>query len=88
MAAVFAVHLIRLFDRTLTDAGSGAMFTPVTGMTLDFPLGLTRNPMYSGLVFVAVPALTALLYLLNTQRWLVTVSQYRDQPRARMRIGV
>ena len=88
MAAVFAVHLIRLFDRTLTDAGSGAMFTPVTGMTLDFPLGLTRNPMYSGLVFVAVPALTALLHLLNTQRWLVTVSQYRDQPRARMRIGV
>ena len=81
----FAVHLIRLFDRTLTDAGSGAMFTPVTGMTLDFPLGLTRNPMYSGLVFVAVPAFTALL---NTQRWLVTVSQYRDQPRARMRIGV
>ena len=40
---------------TLADAGSGALFTPVNGLATDGLFQISRNPMYCGLLFLALP---------------------------------
>ena len=41
--------------RELSNAGSGAEFTPVGGLATTGMYAYSRNPLYSGLVFVALP---------------------------------
>mmetsp|Transcript_66782 Transcript_66782/g.184176 ORF Transcript_66782/g.184176 Transcript_66782/m.184176 type:complete len:182 (-) Transcript_66782:111-656(-) len=44
----------------LQAAGSGVNFTPISGIATSFPYDRTRNPMYTGLVFLAMPTMAVL----------------------------
>jgi protein-S-isoprenylcysteine O-methyltransferase Ste14 len=61
-AAVAAICLAVLNQagNTLADAGSGTVFTPVHGIATDGLYKYTRNPMYSGLVFLVLPGVGVL----------------------------
>ena len=47
----------------LAAAGSGTLFTPVNGLATTGIYEITRNPMYSGLIFFALPTLA---FVVNT----------------------
>ena len=47
--------------KALEDAGSGVMFTEVNGLATDWPFDSVRNPMYSTLLFILLPALAVLI---------------------------
>ena len=46
---------------TLEAAGSGALFTPVEGLATEGIYATTRNPMYCGLIFFALPTLSVVV---------------------------
>ena len=46
---------------TLKEVGSGTMFTPVGGLATAGIYSVTRNPMYCGLLFGALPTLSMVL---------------------------
>ena len=45
----------------LSKAGSGTLFTPVEGLATEGLYAVTRNPMYSALIFLALPMLSVVV---------------------------
>lgn len=58
--AAMSTAVLSRAGTVLADAGSGTAFTPVHGIATDGPYRFTRNPMYSGLVFIVVPGVAVL----------------------------
>ena len=54
-------HIMTTGGGVLEAAGSGVAFTPVKGLATTGLYALSRNPLYMGLVFTAVPAFAVLL---------------------------
>ena len=62
VAAVgISLRVVNDAGNALKEAGSGTLFTPVEGLAKTFPFDASRNPMYSTLLLVAMPAFAALL---------------------------
>jgi|Transcript_32061 protein-S-isoprenylcysteine O-methyltransferase Ste14 len=56
IAIGMSIWVVRTAGDELDSAGSGTLFTPVGGLATGGLYQYTRNPMYSGLVFVCLPA--------------------------------
>ena len=63
LACGLAIFLSGLKDAAgaLTDAGSGALFTPVDGLATTGIYEISRNPMYAGLIFIGIPCVSCVL---------------------------
>ena len=64
LAAGLAFTKLYVLDQangTLEAAGSGALFTPVEGLATEGIYATTRNPMYCGLIFFALPTLSVVV---------------------------
>ena len=62
VAAVgISLSVLKDAGNALKEAGSGTLFTPVGGLAKAFPYNTSRNPMYTCLLLVALPAFAALL---------------------------
>ena len=61
-AASVTLSIADAAGKALEDAGSGVMFTEVNGLATDWPFDSVRNPMYSTLLFILLPALAVLIY--------------------------
>ena len=58
LATVIPLNIVAA--RELHDVGSGVAFTPVGGLATEGIFSMTRNPLYVGVLFVAMPLLACI----------------------------